>query len=141
MQRHVIATVVLVGLAHGGIALADTPYARRLDEYTLEKAQTKAAKLVEENDIKLTGEQFMTRQPVAITDDMMCPGIDLEVVNGSDHTIWKVEVELLQKLGTRKETKRVHLPYLAAQTKARVSFSCLEDSSYSRWARRRSTRP
>ncbi|MBA3539879.1 MAG: hypothetical protein H0T79_09640, partial [Deltaproteobacteria bacterium] len=132
MKRHVVGAVVLAGLASSaGVSLAGPAYSRPLDEYTLSKARTKARKLIAEIGIEITAEEFMAEQPVAQTDDMMCPGIDIDVVNATNHTIWNVELVLEQKQGTRNETQRLHVPYMASQTKAKFSFSCLEDTTYS----------
>lgn len=62
--------------------------------------------------------------------DSGCPGVDVDVLNDTDVTQWNVAVSIKQELHGEAKTTVVHVPYLAAHTKVRITESCVSDYGY-----------
>jgi hypothetical protein len=69
---------------------------------------------------------------LAVSSDTGCPGVDVDVINATERTVWNIEVKITQKEGNQSREDVVHLPYLGAKREVRVSVSCISEyrSSY-----------
>jgi hypothetical protein len=126
--QHLIATVIVLS---AGSALASPYYDAPLDEYTEQQTRADLVRLAESNNIdEKTVDRLMERDVVATSNDTGCPGVDVDVVNATHHTVWNILVEIDQTSGIQKRTDTLHLPYMLARTKVRVTVPCVEDYTY-----------
>src|SRR6478735_3050113 len=122
-----IAAVLLLT----GIAAADPRYSQDLDDYTLGRAKTELRDLAVKEGIEAeTAEILLKLDVFATSNDTGCPGVDVDIINATKHTVWNVEAKIEQKEGTNDRKDVIHLPYLVANSKVRIQVSCLQDYSY-----------
>lgn len=126
VPRLVLATLALTT----GVASADPSYGQPLDSYTLNRAKNEVAELARTENIDADTAALLLKLDVfATSSDTGCPGVDVDVLNGTNRTVWNIEVVIEQKDGGNTRTEKVHLPYMLAKTKAQVTVSCLTDYS------------
>lgn len=119
---------VAVTLLVAGTAAAEPRYSQELDSYTLERAKSELQELAKREGIEgATADLLLKIDVFATSNDTGCPGVDVDVLNATNHVVWNIEAKITQKEGTSDRTDRVHLPYMLPNTKARVQVSCLQD--------------
>lgn len=127
VRRLVLATLVVTA----GSAAAEPSYSQQLDKHTLGKAKLEVGELATAEGISTeTAELLLKLDVFATSSDTGCPGVDVDVVNATERTVWNVEIVIEQKDGSNKRTDTIHLPYMLADTKMRASVSCLQDYTY-----------
>lgn len=120
--------IVAIALLAAGTASAEPRYSRELDSYTLDRAKGELRDLAKREGIEgETADLLLKLDVFATSNDTGCPGVDVDVINATGHTVWNIEVKIDQKEGTSDRTDKVHLPYMLANTKARIQVSCLQD--------------
>ncbi len=119
----VAATLVLAGTAS-----AEPRYSQELDSYTLGRAKAELRDLAKREGIEGETVDLLLKLDVfATSNDTGCPGVDVDIINATGHTVWDIEAKVEQKEGESNRTDIVHLPYMLANTKARIQVSCLQD--------------
>jgi hypothetical protein len=129
------ALVFAAATALGGSAIAAPTYSRTLDDFTLDRAKEELRTMARAEGISDEATELLFKLDVfATSSDTGCPGVDVDVVNNTGRTVWNIEITVSQKDGlTSNRVEKVHLPYMLANTKVRVTTSCISDykSSYS----------
>lgn len=119
----VAATLVLAGTAS-----AEPRYSQELDSYTLGRAKSELRELAKREGIEGETVDLLLKLDVfATSNDTGCPGVDVDIINATGRTVWNVLAKVEQKEGTSDRTDTVHLPYMLANTKARIHVECLQD--------------
>ncbi len=110
------------------LARANPIWAQELDPSTVASGKAEIVKLLQQEgeDLELADVRLKF-DVLSTSDDTGCPGLDVEVFNAMDHTAWAVEVTLNQKLGAKKRSDIIHLPYLPAKTQVKVTVECVEN--------------
>ncbi|MBA3459110.1 MAG: hypothetical protein H0T46_04050 [Deltaproteobacteria bacterium] len=122
-----IAAILLLS----GIAAADPRYSQELDEYTLGRAKTELRDLAKREGIEAETADILLKIDVfATSNDTGCPGVDVDIINATNRTIWLVEAKIEQKEGRSDRKDVVNLPYMVANSKVRINVSCLQDYTY-----------
>ena len=133
-MKHTYVTLAIVGLTLarlGARADAWPSYCRELDPAHVEAARAEIATLATKQG--LPGDvaaKLLEADVYATSSDRGCPGIDVDVINATNHTVWNVEVKISQREGTQNHTDTVHLPYIPAKSEAAVSVDCISNYSY-----------
>ncbi|MBL0216056.1 MAG: hypothetical protein IPQ07_19515 [Myxococcales bacterium] len=126
----VVATWTLT-LLLAGTASAEPRYSQELDSYTLGRAKTELRDLAKREGIEAeTADLLLKIDVFATSNDTGCPGVDVDIINATKRTIWNVEAKVEQKEGTKDRKDLIHLPYMLANTKVRITVDCLQDYSY-----------
>ena len=124
--------IAVVSLVVSGTAAAEPHYSQPLDDYTLGRAKVELRDLAKREGIEgETADMLLKIDVFATSNDTGCPGVDVDVINATSHTVWNVKAEIEQKEGSNSRKDIVHLPYMTANTKVRITVSCLQDYSYS----------
>ena len=119
----VAATLVLAGTAS-----AVPRYSQELDSYTLGRAKTELRDLAKREGIEGETVDLLLKMDVfATSNDTGCPGVDVDIINATGRTVWNIEAKVEQKEGTSDRADVIHLPYMLANTKARIQVACLQD--------------
>ncbi|MEO8699998.1 MAG: hypothetical protein ABI867_08135 [Kofleriaceae bacterium] len=120
--------VVVVLAAFATRADARPTYARELSPVTLDRARAELAEAASKEGLEAdVVSKFLDLKVFAISNDTGCPGIDVEILNATSHTVWAVEVKVSQTKGSQSKTDTIHLPYLTANTETRVTVDCLNN--------------
>ena len=120
--------IVAATLLLAGTAGAEPRYSQELDSYTLGRAKTELRELAKSEGIEgETADLLLKLDVFATSNDTGCPGVDVDLINATGHTVWNIEAKIEQKEGTSDRTDHVHLPYMLANTKVRIQVSCLQD--------------
>lgn len=123
-----IAALLLVAT---GTAAAEPRYSQELDEYTLSRAKTELRDLAKREGIDGETVDILLKLDVfATSNDTGCPGVDVDIINATNRTIWNIEAKIEQKEGVSDRKDVVHLPYMTAHSKVRINVSCLQDYTY-----------
>lgn len=126
----IASTAALLCVATG-TAAADPSYSQELDEYTLSRARTELRDLAKREGIEAETADILLKLDVfATSNDTGCPGVDVDIINATSHTVWNIEAKIEQKDGSQHREDIVHLPYMTAKSKVRINVSCLQDYTY-----------
>lgn len=122
-----LAFVAAAGLV--GSASAAPSYSRSLDEYTLDRAKEELRSMAKAEGLSDSAIELLFKLDVfATSNDTGCPGVDVDVINNTGRTVWNIEVSIVQKDGAvSQRADKLHLPYMLANTKVRVTTSCISD--------------
>ncbi|MGE0403839.1 MAG: hypothetical protein AB7T06_44440 [Kofleriaceae bacterium] len=125
----IAALVFAAATAVGGTAGAAPSYSRALDDYTLDRAKEELRSMAKAEGISDDAVELLFKLDVfATSNDTGCPGVDVDVINNTGHTVWNIEVTITQKDGlVSSRVDKVHLPYMLKDTKVRVTTSCISD--------------
>ncbi|MFN0251973.1 MAG: hypothetical protein ACKV2T_34170 [Kofleriaceae bacterium] len=123
------ALVFAAATALGGSASAAPTYSRTLDDFTLDRAKEELRSMAQTEGIGEEATELLFKLDVfATSSDTGCPGVDVDVINNTGRTVWNIEVTVTQKDGlVSNRVEKVHLPYMLANTKVRVTTSCISD--------------
>jgi hypothetical protein len=130
MNRYLV--IVVLG---SGVASANPRYGKPLDEFTSDRARAELERQAAAEGMSKAEADLLYKSTVFTTsNDTGCPGVDVDIVNASDHTVWNVEMEIEQEKLSQKHKDVFHVPYLTKQSKVRTSVACINDytTSYSR---------
>ncbi|HEX7835919.1 MAG TPA: hypothetical protein VF469_00575, partial [Kofleriaceae bacterium] len=120
--------MVLAFRLAGGTAGAAPHYSAPLSDGLRRQARDELAERAKADGLPASAAgRLFAATVVATSNDTGCPGVDVDVVNATDHTVWNVELEIKQKLGATEHVDRIRLPYLAAATVARARVACIND--------------
>jgi hypothetical protein len=123
MKKIIAAMLVL-----SSTAVADPRYSQELDSYTLGRAKTELRDLAKREGIEAETADILLKIDVfATSNDTGCPGVDVDIINATNRTIWNVEAKVEQKEGRSDRKDIVHIPYMVANSKVRINVSCLQD--------------
>jgi hypothetical protein len=134
MEIHrVVGLLVAAGLAaHGGAASAGPRYGRPIDT-----AKDALADLREKLAWHARGKGISNPQAVVdalMADDLSmysyagrCPGLVVDVLNPTPTTRWNIAATIEQEHGAKHRKDVLHLPYLLANSMARIVLPCVQD--------------
>lgn len=129
MHHRWLLLSVLSGLSGvPGLAAASPSYASRLDDRLTAQAREDFVDKAKQAGIdEDKAERIFLHTVVATSRDTGCPGVDVDVVNPTDHTEWNVELEITQTVATVDHPTKIHLPYLPSHTVAHATVPCVTD--------------
>jgi hypothetical protein len=124
-HRWIAAIIPTLGLA-AGTARARPVYSTALDDKALAQARAVLAEQartagVEDSAVDIV----LAHDVIAMTSDTGCPGVEVDVVNATDHTVWNVEVKITQKTDIEDREDVLHLPYLVTRSIVHTQVPCV----------------
>jgi hypothetical protein len=119
----------VVAAATSGSARAAPAYSQALDDATrarvrAELVKSASAEGIAADVIERAVDRLLASKVIATTTDTRCPGVEVDVVNATDHTVWNVELTIRQRTDVDTQEDVFHLPYLVKQSIVHAYVAC-----------------